>query len=46
MKELATRIQNAERLEAMATTHITAACALFDSLSQPKIQIPRKTDSR
>ncbi len=27
-------------------THITAACALFDSLSQPKIQMPRKTDSK
>src|SRR5512136_1180064 len=46
MNELAIRIHNAERLEPIATAHITAACALLESLSQPKIQTPRKVDSR
>ncbi len=33
-------------LEPIATSQIAARCASFGSLSQPKIQRPRKVDSR
>ena len=46
MNELATRIQNADRLLPIATSQIHAQCAFSDSLSQPNIQIPRNVDSR
>src|SRR5690606_7037863 len=46
MNELAIRIHRAETLEPMATSQMAAACIFLESLSHPKIQIPRKVDSR
>ena len=46
MKEFATRIQKAERLLAKATIQMQMQWRRSESLSQPKIQMPRKVDSR
>src|SRR5690606_4008279 len=46
MNELAMRIHSAEMLEPNATSHIVAACILFDRRSQPKIHRPRKEDPK
>jgi len=45
MKELATKIQKAERLDPRATSQISAACSFLGSLSQLKTQTPMKVDS-
>ena len=36
----------ADSMVPIATSQIQARCSFFDSLSQPKIQIPRNVDSR
>ena len=46
MNELAAMMKNADIVVPMATSQMQAACRAGESLSQPKIQMPMKVDSR
>jgi len=46
MKQLAIRIQRAERWEPIGTSQVAAAWVRLESRSHPKTQMPRKVDSR